>query len=184
MKASRTVEIQACNQVIATWPNARPQIAWAFYHRGNAYTAEEDYDRAIQDYDIAIELKPDHSHAYADRGLAYFGKGAFERAVEDYNVAIRLDPAYAPTYQDRCYSLAILGHVERALVDCNKALSLSPLDPIFLDSRGLCLSAQGRFRQGHRRLQGGPEEASHLRHRSLRPRHRLCRSGKPGPGDP
>ena len=110
-------EIKACTEVIEIWVNAKPQIAWAFYHRGNAYTAQQDYDRAIQDYDIAIELKPDHSHAYADRGLAYFGKGAFERAVEDYNVAIRLDPAYAPTYQDRCYSLAILGHVERALVD-------------------------------------------------------------------
>src|SRR5437660_695728 len=78
-------EIQACNQVIETWANSRAQIAWAFYHRGNAYTAQEDYDRAIQDYDIAIELKPDHSHAYADRGLAYFGKGAFERAVADYD---------------------------------------------------------------------------------------------------
>ena len=145
MKVSRMSRSQACNQVIATWPNARPQIVWAFYHRGNAYTAQEDYDRAIQDYDIAIELKPDHSHAYADRGLAYFGKGAFERAVEDYNVAIRLDPAYAPTYQDRCYSLAILGHIERALVDCNKALSLSPRDPIFLDSRGYAYLRKGDF---------------------------------------
>src|SRR6185369_1419087 len=139
------IEIQACNQVIAAWPNAKQKIVWAFYHRGNAYTAQQDYDRAIQDYDIAIGLKPDHSHAYADRGLAYFAKGAFERAIEDYDVAIRLDPAYAPTYQDRCYSLAILGHVERALVDCNKALSLSPRDPIFLDSRGYAYLRKGDF---------------------------------------
>jgi tetratricopeptide (TPR) repeat protein len=138
-------EIQACTRVIEFFGAETAQISWAFYHRGNAYVAQQDYDRAILDYDAAIKLKPDHAHAYADRGLAYFGKGAFARAIEDYDQAIRLDPSYATTYQDRCYSLAILGHVERALPDCNKALMLSPRDPIFLDSRGYAYLRQGEL---------------------------------------
>jgi tetratricopeptide (TPR) repeat protein len=83
------LEIGACTRVIAVWGTANPAIAWAFYHRGNGFTAALDYDSAIADYDSSIALNPRFAHAYGDRGLAYFGKGEYQRAVQDPSPAAR-----------------------------------------------------------------------------------------------
>jgi Flp pilus assembly protein TadD len=47
-------------------------------------------DRAIADYNRAIELKPDHASAYNYRGLAYSAKGDNDQAIADYNRAAEL----------------------------------------------------------------------------------------------
>ena len=38
------------------------------------FASKDDYDRAIQDYERAIQLDPKNANAYADRGLAYASK--------------------------------------------------------------------------------------------------------------
>ncbi len=48
--------------------------------------------RAIQDFDEAIRLNPNHAKAFQNRGNAYKAKGDSERAMEDYNTAVRLNP--------------------------------------------------------------------------------------------
>ena len=53
----------------------RPDDATAFLARGNAYYAKGDCDKAIADYDQAIQLKPDFAMAYYNRGLAYIQQG-------------------------------------------------------------------------------------------------------------
>ena len=42
-----------------------------------------DYDRAIADFDQAIQLKPDYADAYYNRGIAYHDKGDYDRAIAD-----------------------------------------------------------------------------------------------------
>ena len=54
-----------------------------------------DYDRAIADYDRAIQLKPDYAEAYVNRGWAYNAKGDYDRAIADFDRAIQLKPDYA-----------------------------------------------------------------------------------------
>ena len=49
-------------------------------------------DRAISDYDRAIQLKPDYAEAYNNRGSAYAYKGDLDRAINDWNQAIQIDP--------------------------------------------------------------------------------------------
>ena len=51
-----------------------------------------DYDRAIADYDRAIQLKPDYADAYVGRGVAYGEKGDYDRAIADFDRAIQLKP--------------------------------------------------------------------------------------------
>jgi len=52
--------------------------------------ANGEDDRAIRDYNKAIELKPDCAEAYNNRGNAYEKKGEYERAKEDYRKACEL----------------------------------------------------------------------------------------------
>ena len=43
------------------------------------------YQRAIEDYNEAIRLKPNNAIAYANRCGAYCGLGQYQRAIEDCN---------------------------------------------------------------------------------------------------
>ncbi|MDR0597069.1 MAG: tetratricopeptide repeat protein [Treponema sp.] len=49
----------------------RPDNADSYNGRGFVYGKKGDYDRAIEDFDRAIELDPSCSAAYQNRQLAY-----------------------------------------------------------------------------------------------------------------
>ena len=64
----------------------------AYYNRGNAWYAKNEYDTAIADYDDAIRLNPKDALAYNNRGSAWNAKTEYDKAIVDFNEAIRLDP--------------------------------------------------------------------------------------------
>jgi tetratricopeptide (TPR) repeat protein len=57
-----------------------------------------DYDRAIADFNKAIELDPKDAIAYGGRGFAYSSKADYDRAIADLTKAIELDPKNARIY--------------------------------------------------------------------------------------
>jgi tetratricopeptide (TPR) repeat protein len=60
-----------------------------------------DYDKAIEYYHKAIELKPDDAVAYYNLGCAYDNKGDYDKAIKSYNKAIELKPDDAVAYNNR-----------------------------------------------------------------------------------
>ena len=60
-----------------------------------------EHDLAIDDFNMAIKLKPDYAIAYNNRGTVYRIIGEYDRAIEDCNKAIELDPGYAEPYSNR-----------------------------------------------------------------------------------
>lgn len=73
----------------------------AYNNRGVAYDDLGQYQRAIEDYNKAIRLKPNNADAYYNRGLAYKELGQYPRAIRDFDQAIRLKPDYADAYYNR-----------------------------------------------------------------------------------
>ena len=59
----------------------------AYHRRGSAYSALGQHQRAIEDYDKAIELNPDYAIAYNNRGLSFQELGQASRAREDFDRA-------------------------------------------------------------------------------------------------
>ena len=69
---------------------------------GVTYSDKGKQDRAIEDYNRAIELKPDFADAYNNRGIAYSKKGELEglpglasaivRAIKDLQFGNRAEP--------------------------------------------------------------------------------------------
>ena len=58
-------------------------------------------ERAIEDFDEALRIKPDFSIACSNRGAAYWridNIGNAPRSIEDYNHAIKFDPKYFAPY--------------------------------------------------------------------------------------
>src|SRR3989338_3217676 len=99
--------------------NKNPRIADVYKNN-----ADEDYDRAIEDYNKAIALDPNYALAYARRGSAYDNKGQYDRAIEDYNKAIALDPNYAAAYNNRGLAYYKKGNMGRAISDFQKTCDM------------------------------------------------------------
>ncbi len=58
--------------------------------RANAYYRLGEVERAIEDFDQAITLDPNHAQAFNNRANAYDHLGEVERAIEDYVDVLRL----------------------------------------------------------------------------------------------
>jgi len=86
-------------------------------------------DRAITDYDQAIELDPQFAGAYTNRGLAYSNKGNLDRAIADLDQAIALNPQYANAYFSRGFAYALAGQYDQALADLSEAIEIGVSEP-------------------------------------------------------
>jgi len=61
-------------------------------NRGYAYLLKGEYDRAIEDLNKAIQLKPKFAMAYNNRGIAHFRLQNWEKAIADLSKANQLKP--------------------------------------------------------------------------------------------
>ena len=47
---------------------------------------------AIEQYQIALALKPDYAEGHYNLGQAYIAKGLLDKAIEQYKTAVHLEP--------------------------------------------------------------------------------------------
>jgi rhodanese-related sulfurtransferase len=67
-----------------------PEV-WARVDRGHAYDLMQDYQSALIDYDMAINLAPTDSIAITERGITWAHRGQRLLALSDYSLALHLD---------------------------------------------------------------------------------------------
>ena len=63
----------------------------AYEGRAEVYLNQENFDRAIQDANKAIEINKDSRDAYYILGMAYSLMGEHEKAIENFNEALERD---------------------------------------------------------------------------------------------
>jgi tetratricopeptide (TPR) repeat protein len=95
-----------------------------------------DWAAAIEEFNRAIEIRPDFAQAFNFRGVAKLKGEDLDGALADLNSAIKLDP-------DSAGSLRVRGDIRRrkndlagALADYNQSLEFDPDDPTTLNNRG------------------------------------------------
>ncbi len=118
--------IPACTSVIQSHRQTPGDLAHAYFYRGRALAAENQFDRAIQDFDQAIQLDPAFPDAFNFRGVAWAGKGQFEQAIADFDQAIHLDPNYAVAIYNRGLAAQNLGRTDEANRYFEKARQVGP----------------------------------------------------------
>src|SRR6266853_2078262 len=90
--------IRGCSALIQSSHDTGINLAKAFTNRGSGYATKGDYDRAIQDFDQALQLNSNDAIAFFDRGLAFAHKGDYDRAIQDYDQALQLNPKFADAF--------------------------------------------------------------------------------------
>ena len=100
---------------------ALAQTAEEYFNKGTTKAEKGDYRGAIQDYNKAIELKPNYTKAYNNRGYAKHDLGDQRGALQDFNKAIELNPNDARAYSNRGVIKIKLGQKDSGCLDLSKA---------------------------------------------------------------
>lgn len=116
-------------QAVAEFDKAielNPLYAEAFLYKGIARIELGDFEKAIRDFTITIELDPAFSdQAHYFRGLARYYKDELVEAIDDFTVAIRMNPDYVAFYQRGKANLK-LREFRRSINDFEIAIRLNP----------------------------------------------------------
>ena len=108
------------------WRGKQSISAETYLRWGYAKYRSDQYQAAIDDYDAAINLKPDSAPAYYFRGTVKRSLGQYKEAIEDYDTAIDLNNDFAFAYYFRGTIRSDLGEHFIAIQDYNKAIRFKP----------------------------------------------------------
>ncbi|MGK7941305.1 MAG: tetratricopeptide repeat protein [Crocosphaera sp.] len=109
------------NQAIS---KLNPKLAEAYNNRGIVYYEQGKYEKALAEYNQAIQLNPQYFEAYCNRGVIYYEQGKYEKALADCNQAIQLNPKDASVYYNRGLTYKANRNIEKAISDFEKAAEL------------------------------------------------------------
>jgi tetratricopeptide (TPR) repeat protein len=123
--------------------NQQPETAEAYNNRGLAKRAIGDLDGALNDFDRAIEVKPNLWQAYSNRSLVKKAKGDLVGAQADSDKALELKP----DSPDVCYSRGMRRMSKSdwtgAVAHFNRAIELNPSFAEAYGNRGAAKNASG-----------------------------------------
>jgi tetratricopeptide (TPR) repeat protein len=134
-----------CTKAIEKGGLSDENLAITYSNRGNSFFDLGNLERAIEDYNKALQLNPDDTVTLSNRGAAYIELKRYDEALEDFSRAVALEPANYVALSNRCWVLVLKNKLDTALADCNSALELSPNDPFSLSSRAVIHMKQGRM---------------------------------------
>lgn len=139
--------LDACEQFLVIRAPLQSRFAATYYNRALSHAKDRNYTKAIQNYTVAIRLKPDFPYAYNNRGLVYRKIGDYRRAIENYTVALSQNPKYAAGYNNRGYARRKLRQFKEAIVDYDAALNLKPSYAAARFNRGFAMAKLGRMKE-------------------------------------
>lgn len=117
------------------------------YNAGLDFREKDLFEKAIEEFDAAIELEPQFAEAYYKRGNIYCKMGQLETGIQDLNKAIELNSQLNDAYYDRGAAYCTLGKLEQGIEDFNEAIRLNPLDAMAYGSRGNAYCELGEFKK-------------------------------------
>jgi tetratricopeptide (TPR) repeat protein len=134
--------VMACTTMIGT--NVRPELkAAAYFNRGAANVKLGKGDKALPDFNAALDIMPDFARALEARGVLLFAQGKTDAGLKDLDRAIELDPKSGVALNNRAMVRLEKGDRAGALADFDRVLALDAKDGVALVNRGVVLAATG-----------------------------------------
>jgi len=116
----------------------KDKTAELYIWRGNLCYNLEDYDKAIADYNKAIEINPNNELAFYNRVSVWVAKKKYDKAIEDCNKIIKLNSKYVDIYYtDRGNIWKAQQKYDKAITDYTNAIKLNPYFANAYYNRGL-----------------------------------------------
>jgi tetratricopeptide (TPR) repeat protein len=125
-----------------------PYSFTAWYNLGNAYSRDEDYEKAIWAYDYCLLINEKFGPVYFNLGNAYLGLDKYTKAIEAFGKCIDLDgdDPIALCYMGECHEQ--LNELDLAKHYYNRSLELAPNLPDAWLGLGIVKDLEGDTREG------------------------------------
>ena len=149
------------SQAVAESPD--DHLAECYAIRSQAYLYNADYDRAIDDCNLSIELDPIQADIFACRGSALAHQKQWRQALDDFFTAIRFRPDADETYRP-----VLLEHIDSAMAEFEELIRTDQADGHLYQTRGMARAYRGEHRQAGRDFAADPDRP-HLYARRLHP---------------
>jgi tetratricopeptide (TPR) repeat protein len=104
-------------------------------NRGVDFCAQDQYSKAIREFNKALRLDPNYVLAYRNRAVTFLrlavllqgrSRPFLQQALFDYTTVLMLDPKDADAYRERGLVHARMGDADRAIADFTQALKIRP----------------------------------------------------------
>ncbi|RME79689.1 MAG: AAA family ATPase [Methanobacteriota archaeon] len=116
-----------------------------YYELAEDYFDKRDYEKAIENYNMAILLNPLFSEAYFGRALAYYKLKEYDKAIADYTKVIELDPKNPIVYNNRGDVYYRKGDFGTAIKDYDRAIMFNQNYMKAYYNRGLCYASLEQY---------------------------------------
>ncbi|MDF1665086.1 MAG: tetratricopeptide repeat protein [Planctomycetota bacterium] len=97
-------------------------------NRGYLFMERKQYQKALQDFNIAIKIDPRCSSAYNNRALLHSYLGKHREAIQDYDQCLLITPTMTESYYNRALSKEKIGDKKGAIEDYEQLIQLRPND--------------------------------------------------------
>ena len=115
------------------------------YKKANTFYELQRYQEALNNYQQAIEIKPEYAQAWNGQAKALYELDSHQEALSAYDKAIELEPNYLDSWKGRGFALNKLKRYQEAIYSFDKALKLQPESPEILNAKGQALSNLKRY---------------------------------------
>jgi tetratricopeptide (TPR) repeat protein len=119
--------------IIVSWQNLKGKfrgrnlrVATNFYEIGFAFHMKGDFNAAISNYKMALNMDPNFIPAHYGLGMVFFNKGNLRNSVKEFRKIIEIDPESSSAYYNLGVALRAAGKMKEAVVEFKKALDLEP----------------------------------------------------------
>jgi tetratricopeptide (TPR) repeat protein len=113
--------------------------------RAAIYEAVAEFDRAEDDFNEMVAVRPQNPDVYYDRGYFYLRQSRFADAVHDFMTGSRLAPTQATFSYGAGRAFDLMGDGDDALQQYDEAIRLAPRDSAPVLARADLLLHLGRY---------------------------------------
>lgn len=124
---------------------AEPKCAEAFNYRGVAFKNIGEFCKALDDYKIAIELRPAYHDAHFNLGLILSDQGLADEGIGCFRQALDYNPRNSLAHYNIANLLSKKGQYSASLDEYDWAIAINPSNALFYLNKANALMKIGGF---------------------------------------
>lgn len=138
----------------------RDQLYEIFLSRGNAYYAQEVYQKALGDYYKAAEAKPEDHVVWYQIGAMQTDRRNFEEAINAFEKCFHINPEYPYGWINLGFAYGELDQREKAIQTYDRALRIDNVSGkgLIYNNRGFSYLEMGKYDKARRDMEAAIAE--------------------------
>lgn len=133
------------NKLLENFEDKSSRNSDKFHLKGISFFEKEQFDKAIETFKKAIELKPDNAKVYFFLGNVFGDKGDYIKAIDAYQKAIEFRPDFKNAYINLGHAFFVKGDYDKAIEANKKAIELKSDDDKAYFNLGSCFAHKGDY---------------------------------------